>query len=235
MIDEFARKLRMYSGVHTLLREPANEALWLDQPPYLTQRVADFETGATDLGAFGNAQSGTLTGITQQQNLAETALEAAAHPLGRALRLYYRQHEQLAEAAVWDLTITEWTQLAENVLLSKATALHTAAQEALTETTPPLAPHFGVTTARVGAFLDLVDDYGDVIGAPVAARSGRKAKTTALRPRFRVLDGILADMDDLILSLRGLSAAHDLFVDAYFNARRIGGPSEDTTPAPPNP
>lgn len=236
MKEVLERKLRMYSAVRTLLRDAGNQALWLDNPPFLTQRVTDFEAGAAELGAFGSAQSQTLTGATQQQNLAETSLEDAAFPLGRALRLYFRQQSQLDQAAPWNLTLTQWREMPENVLLEKARALHAAALP-LTQGANPSGAPFGLTTAKATALDDLIDDYAAVIGAPIAARSDRKAKTSALRPRFRVVDGLLEDMDDLILALRGESPAHDLFVDAYFNARRIGGHSSTApaAPAPPTP
>lgn len=88
--------------------------------------------------------------------------------------------------------------------------------------------------------------YENVIGAPASARSTRKAKTADLRPRFRAVDDLLAGMDDLIIQITGTDEK-DLFVDGYFNARRIGGSSsggeeeEDggegggTTPPPENP
>ena len=58
-----------------------------------------------------------------------------------------------------------------------------------------------------------------------------------MRPRFRVVDGLLEGMDDLAEQFRGTPAGN-LFVEAYFNARRIGGNGsggEDETPAGPNP
>lgn len=71
-------------------------------------------------------------------------------------------------------------------------------------------------------------------------------KTADLRPRFRAVDELLAGMDDLIIQITG-TPEKDLFVDSYFNARRIGGTSSGggeeesggegggTTPPPENP
>ena len=106
----------------------------------------------------------------------------------------------------------------------------------------------------MNAFLTVSDDYSRaksslrvtayelVIGAPASARSTRKAKTADLRPRFRAADVVSEGMDDLIIQLTGTSEK-DLFVDGYFNARRIGGSSGGeeeegeggTTPPPENP
>jgi hypothetical protein len=81
----------------------------------------------------------------------------------------------------------------------------------------------------------LIDACEAVIGAPTGARSARKAKTAELRPRFAAVDVILAGMDDLVLQFGGTDDG-DLFVDGYFNARRIGGASAaEEPPAPPPP
>ena len=84
--------------------------------------------------------------------------------------------------------------------------------------------------------------YDTVIGAPASARSLRKAKTADLIPRFRAVDSLLEGMDDRIIQITG-TEEKDLFVDGYFNSRRIGGTSSGgeeeegggTTPPPENP
>lgn len=238
MKDEFHIKNSMYSRVRQILRNPQTEPLWHDQPPFLTARVALFETEATGLGAFGESQSVPVSGFTEQQNLAETALEDAAHPLARAVRLYYREMDNHLEASGWDLALTDWRRMRENALLEKAKALRTVALSLTTGTPPPGAP-FGITADAVNSLGDVIDDYQVIIGGPGAARAGRKAKTAALRPRYRVVDGLLEDIDDLIIALKNKSDAHRLFVESYFNARRIGGHTppdeEENPPASPTP
>ena len=239
MKDEFLQKLQAYSRVKTHLRLPAHLALWLNkEPEAFTTLETQFENGARDLGAFGEQQSQTLTGITTGQNLAETALEDAAHPLARALRLCYLAGGQHDQAALWDLSLTNWRQLQEQVLLNKATALH-AAILPLTAGATPAGKPYGLTAPKAQALHDLIEDYGGVIGQPGAARSERRAKTSDLRPRFRSVDGILDGMDDLIPQFRGTPAGN-LFVEGYFNARRLGGPgsggaAENPPPPPPAP
>lgn len=236
MTGRHEKKQKMYGAVHDVLRMPAHESLWDDNPPFLTELVEDFEEQGKALGAFGNTQSQTLTGITQQQNQAETALEDAAHPLARAYRLYLRQQGNIADAAVWDLSITAWRELRENELLTKAAALREAINPLATGEAPDGA-RFGITPEKFALLSQRYEAYDNVIGAPRGARSTRKAQTGDLPARFRLIDGILADIDDLIIGLRGQSAAHDLFVEAYFNARRIGGQSQnsdETTTTPTN-
>ncbi len=242
MIDEFLAKLRMYSAVKTHLQSREHQRLWLNQPPQVfTTLYNQFETGANDLGAFGDTQSQPTTGATQQQNLAETALEDAAHPLARALRLLLLAQGNQTDAEAWNLALTDWRRLQEQALLNRAKALQTAL-EATTQGATPTGTAYGITAAKVTDFNALVDAYEAVIGAPVAARASRKARTAELRPRFAAVDGLLADMDDLILQLRG-SEAGDLFVAGYFNTRRLGDRSDGssnpggvgTTPPPENP
>jgi len=242
MKDEFVEKFSMYARVKSHLRKPAHAGFWLNkEPEAFTTLEAQFETGATDLGAFGEEQSQPTTGVTAGQNLAETALEDAASPLGRALRLCYLAAGQPDQAAIWDLSLTKWRQIQEQELLNKAKALHAAILPLTAGANPPGKP-YGLTAAKAQALKDLIDDYDAVIGSPGAARSVRKAKTADLRPRTRVVDGYLAGMDDLIPQF-GSSDAAKLFVQGYFNARRIGGqgsggtdtPPGGPTPPPPNP
>ena len=228
MRDIFLRKLRSYAAVRTHLNRPEHKPLWFNvKPRQFTTLEAQFETEAADLGAFGDSQSQPLTGITAGQNLAEKELEDTAHPLSRALRRQKLAVGDAAAAAVWNLTLTDWRRLQEAALLDKARAL-LAALLPLTTGTPPPGEVYGITTEETDELSDLIDDYADVLGQPIAARSARKAKTTALRPRFRSVDGILEAMDDFILRFRDNGGPGSLFVDGYFNARRLGGnPAEE--------
>ena len=187
MKDIFLRKLRAYAAVRTHLNQPEHKPIWFNQKPQrFTTLEAQFEAEAGDLGAFGDSQSQTLTGVIAGQNLAEKELEDAAHPLARAFRLERLAAGDEAQAAVWDLTLTDWRRLQEAALLEKARAL-LAALLPLTTGTPPPGEDFGITTVETDELSDLIDDYAAVLGQPIAARSGRKAKTAALRPHFRVL------------------------------------------------
>jgi hypothetical protein len=242
MKDDLIQKFASYSRVKSHLRLPAHQTIWLNkEPEAFTTLEGQFETGAAALGAFGEEQSRPTTGVTAGQNLSEIALEDAATPLGRALRLCFLASGQPDQAALWDLSLTKWRQLQEEELLNKAKALH-AAILPLTAGTPPPGKPYGLSSAKAQALKDLIDDYEAVIGQPGAARSGRKAKTSDLRPRTRVVDGFLSGMDDLIVQF-GTTEEGRLFVQGYFNARRIGGQSSGgaepapggNTPAPPNP
>lgn len=230
MRDEFVHKLTMYGRVKAFLQNPLNRPVWFDKKPKaFTTLAAQFETAATSVGAFGDSQSQTLTGVTDQQNAAETALENTAAPLGRALRLLFLAQNNLAAAAPWDLTLTDWRKLQEQVLLDRARALH-AALLPHTTGTPPAGADYGMDAEAAELLADKIDEYAGVIDAPGAAVSAKKAKTGSLRARFQVPDGFLAGMDDLAPQFGRnadgtVNEAGQLFVDGYFNARRIGGRS----------
>lgn len=246
MKDELLAKLDMYSAVKSYLRTAANLPFWLNQAPTVfTTLEAQFETTAGNLGAFGDSQSTSLTGVTDQQNAAEKALEDAAHPLARALRLLLVSQNNLTDAAPWDLQLTDWRKMQETALLNRAKALHTALLPHTTGT-PPAGEPYGIIAAATTALNTKITAYENVLGAPASARSTRKAKTADLRPRFRTVDVLLEGMDDLIIQITG-TEEKDLFVDGYFNARRIGGNGSGgeevegegegggTTPPPENP
>ena len=203
MKDEFIAKLDMYSAVKTYLQVPANKTLWFNQAPTaFTTLEGQFETGAGNLATFGDSQSAPITGTTDQQNAAEAALEVAAHPMSRALRLLLVTQNNLTEAAQWDLSLTDWRKMQETALLNRARALHTALLPHTTGT-PPAGEAYGVTAAAATALNTKITAYDAVIGAPTSARSTRKAKTADLRPRFRAVDVLLEGMDDLIVQITG--------------------------------
>ena len=248
MKDEFVQKLGAYGRVKDYLQDTAHKPRWFNQKPKaFTTLYGQFATGAGDLGAFGDAQSQTLTGVTDQQNTAELALEDTAAPLARAVRLLLLAQGNQAAAAPWDLTLTDWRQLQEQVLLGRARALLTALLPHTTGT-PSAGEDYGIDTDATDLLSTKIAAYAAVIGAPGAARSTKKAQTGALRPRFRVVDGTLTGMDDLApqftVNADGTpNADGQLFVAGYFNARRIGGSGSGggaaagggTTPPPVTP
>jgi hypothetical protein len=252
MKDEFVQTLAMCGRVKDYLQIPANKTRWFNQKPKaFTTLYGTFATDAANLGAFGDTQSQPLTGTTDQQNAAEQALENAAHPLARALRLLLLAQNNPADAAQWEMSLTNWRQIQETVLLNRARALHTAL---LPHTTgaDPAGEDYGIDADAAEHLKNLADAYEAVIGAPGAARATKKAQTGDLRPRARAVKATLADMDDLIVQFAKnadgtVNADGQLFVDGYFNARRIGGQSSGggeeeggtggggTTPPPENP
>ena len=230
----------MVGRVRNHLHDPVNEPLWHGQIPYLDTRIGEMESAADSLGIFGNKQSAPITGTTEQQNAAETALEEGANALGHLLHLYYRQQGNLAKAGEWKLTKTQWREMPEPALLAKANALLAEADDLVANTPTAVAP-FGITPASVSAFTPLVEKYRQELGAPTDARADKKAMTAEMPQRYAELRTMLTDIDGMMSTLRDKSEAHRLMVDSYFAARRIGGhPGEDeengaTPPAPPTP
>ncbi len=238
MKDEFVQKLAMFGRVKDYLQNPANKPRWFNQKPKaFTTLEAQFELQAGEVGAFGDQQSQTLTGVTDQQNTAEQALEDAAAPLARALRLLFIKQGNLTDAAKWDMTLTDWRRLQESVLLDRARSLLEALLPQTTGT-PPAGADYGIDTDASDLFSDRIDAYATIIGAPGSARSTKKAQTGSIRSRFQVPDDTLAGMDDLAPQFAtnadgSPNVDGKLFVDGYFNARRIGGQSSGGTTPPP--
>lgn len=226
MKDEFHLKNKMYQRIETHLRDAANEPLWLDQPPRLTELVESWETKITALGILGTEQEANLSGYSEQQNAAEIALENAAYPLAKKLRQYYKGQGNLAKAAEWTIAASKWQRMREDALLGKAKALRTEVTP-LTTGTPAPGAFYGITAADLTAFSPLVDTYDAEIANPGAARGGRKARTDSLRPAYAAADDDLYDIDDFIEALRDQSEPHRLFVETYFNLRQIGGGGSD--------
>lgn len=241
MKDEFHLKNKMIQRVHTHLRVEDNESLWLDQPPRLTELVESWETKTTALGILGTEQEANLSGYSEEQNVAEVALENAAFPLAKKLRQYYKGTGNLAKAREWAISESTWQRMREDALLGKAKALRSEITP-LTTGTPAPGAHYGISAADLTAFGPLVDTYEAEIARPGTAKGGRKAKTASLRPSYAAADEDLYDIDDFIEALRGKSAAHEQFVETYFNIRAIGGGGSDGgagmnkgEPTPPTP
>lgn len=233
MRDEWRQFDMMVARTLRHLRVEENEPLWLGQIPYLDTRVSTMETKAAALGIFTNKQSTGTAPATAEQNAAEQALEEGAYGLGHLLHLYYRESGNVAKAAEWKLTQTAWRALPEPQLLSRGKTLRTEAQALTTGTPAPGAP-FGITSEKVAAYGEVLDRYAELIGQPTQTRSERKAMTAQMPARYGELRDMLFDIDGMIEPMAAQSQAHSLFVEGYFNARRIGGhPLDGDEPQPP--
>ena len=174
MRDEWRQFDMMVAHTRTHLRAPGNETLWLVQIPHLDTRLTAMESTAEALGIFTNKQSTGTSGVTEEQNAAERALEEAAFGMGHLLHLYYREQGNTAKASEWKLTQSAWRALPEPQLLNHGKTLHTEAQALTTGTPAPGAP-FGLTTASVAAYKAVLAKYDQLIGSPTGARSqGRR-------------------------------------------------------------
>jgi len=83
MKDIFTNRLDSFRTTLTYLDQPANKAVWFNQPPArFTNRVAAAETAVANLAEFCRQQETILTGVAEDKAREEAELEVAAHALG---------------------------------------------------------------------------------------------------------------------------------------------------------
>lgn len=94
--------------------------------------------------------------------------------------------------------------------------------------------NYGLEAADATLLAKETSDYETLVANPAAAISGRKALTSALRPKFREVAALLTKMDRLVLRFRKTEAG-TRFAAAWKNARIIRdlGAAEPAEPAPP--
>lgn len=235
MNDYYLNRLNMGRKVLACLNKNEHKALWHNQPPVkFTAKVAEAAVMLTELEALAGKQSLATNGAAADKRREEKELEDVAHALGRAVVACCRDAGDEAGAAPFDLPISGWRKLRDEILLGKARELETKAA-ALAATVG--GADYGITSAAVASLKKEADDYAALIAAPDTAIGGRKALTASVRPAFAALEAKLQEMDDLILAFRSTEAGAALNA-AYFAARSINdrgsGPTEKKpAPAPP--
>lgn len=235
MNDYYLNRLNMGRKVLACLNKPDHLLLWQNQPPVkFTTKVAEAAAMLAELEALAGKQSLATNGAAADKRREEKELEDTAHALGRAVVACCRDAGDEAGAAPFDLPISGWRKLRDEILLGKARELEAKAA-ALAGT--PGGADYGITAASVADLKKEADDYATLIAAPDAAIGGRKALTASVRPAFAAFEAKLQEMDDLALAFRS-TAAGAAFVATYFHARTINdrgsGPAEKKpAPTPP--
>ena len=145
MQGEFKDRLARHHKTLTYIHLPANHTIWFNQAPKLfTTLAASFKQGVDAFGAAHGAQSAPVTWA--QQNKEEKELEDLAHPLSNALYLHLTATGHADTAAEWEMELTDWRKLDEQLLLDKGLRLHTQLLAALAAT--PIATHFARSSPR---------------------------------------------------------------------------------------
>lgn len=238
MNDYYLNRINMGRKVFACLDDEAHEPLWKNVPPLrLTAAVAEARVLMAGLEKLAQEQGQATTGSAADKRREEKELEDAAHELGRLVVRCCRSEGDETGAATFDLSLTGWRKMRDEVLLQTARSLETKAAACAATAK---GAEYGITALKVAALKKEADDYEKFIVAPDAAISGRAATTRQLRPAFIAFEDQLEEIDDLVLPLRA-TAAGALFVSKYDQARSINdrghGPGEDEPepPAPPPP
>ena len=130
MQGEFKDRLARHRKTLTYIHLPANHTIWFNQAPKLfTTLAASFKQGVDAFGTAHEAQSAPVSWA--QQNKEEKELEDLAHPLSNALYLHLTATGHADTAAEWEMELTDWRKLDEQLLLDKGLRLHTQLLAAL--------------------------------------------------------------------------------------------------------
>ena len=234
MNDYYLNRVNMGRKVFACLDAPDHEPLWKNVTPMrLMAAVGEARVMLAGLENLAQLQGQATTGNAADKRREEKELEDAAHELARLVVRCCRSEGDEAGAATFDLTITGWRKMRDEVLLQTARSLE---MKATACAATPAGVEYGITVLKVEALKKEADDYEALIVAPDTAISGRAATTRQLRPAFIAFEEKLEEIDDLLLPLRS-TAAGALFVAKYEQARSINdrghGPSADKPVPPP--
>ncbi len=202
MKNEFANRQNMHLAIVALLADPSQEVVWKDQAPTIfTTRAATLVPMVNELTALIAQQQAATTGYAAAKEREEKELETAAHEISEALADWYEDQNREADAEKVSLSLSGWQALRDVPLIGRAKLLHQSLTAALAEDAASLAAH-GLTPADATLLAKETADFETIVANPAAAIAGRKALTTALRPKFREVGELLRKMDRNVLRFR---------------------------------
>jgi hypothetical protein len=234
MKNEFANRQNMHLTVLALLDDATYQTVWQNQPPLaFTRKATEFRTKVQEISGIIATQQANITGHAQQKEREEDELETIAHSLGQALADYFLDNNREADAAEIDLSRSAWAGLRDAALLAKAGLLRQKLDAALAANPAALA-EYGLTPADSAALAKETEDFAQIIAAPAASISARRAHTLALRPTFREANALLESLDRLILRF-ATRPNGPRFLETWTAARVIRDLGTRSTPASDTP
>lgn len=237
MQDEFTNRLTGFTtSLDTLFLEE-NKPVWQGQAPEIfEEKVEEAKIMIEEIQTAQKDQEAGIEGAAEEKEREEDELEDAAYVLAQALVLYFRDHQQEAEAGALDLTPSDWDGLRDQQLLTKSQLVIEQAQALIAGADAVTAAKYGINAAAVAALTKERGDFDEIINAPAVAIAIRKALTKGFRPAFKLAEKKFKDLDKLILQFRGTSLGKAL-IAAWKNARQVKdaghGPGTPATPTPP--
>lgn len=234
MKDEFSNRQNMHLTLGELLDLTEYHPVWKDQPPVVfTSRVTAFRSMVDALGLLIGRQQSATTGHAEDKEREEAELENTAYEISQTLAGWFEANGRNADAAQIDLSLTAWQKLRDTDLIGKAKLLETLLAAALADHAASLA-EYDLTPADAVALAQEIKGFEDLVAAPSAAISRRRALTTALRPDFRKVSEILEELDRLVLRFRRTEPGAR-FAEAWQAARIVRdlGRGAGETPPPP--
>lgn len=230
MKDIYTNRLDSFRTTLAYLDQPANRALWFNQPPArFTSRVAEAQTAVITLAEFCRQQETIITGAAEDKAREEAELEAAAYSLGLAVAECSRSLGNETDAAKAEFSLSAWRRMRDATLLATARQVIQLAQ-GLLSTQATASAECGITAALIASTSKEADDFETIINTPQSAIAGRKAMTALLRDQFNAVEAIFGSLDNLVVQF-----SNTVFVQGYQAARitRDLGHGPGEPPAPP--
>ncbi|MCA9206435.1 MAG: hypothetical protein KDA59_25455 [Planctomycetales bacterium] len=221
MRDREWNRLRMFQTATGILNDEKYKPIWHEQRPLIfTAKVTAIEQAIADFESVARQQETNITGSAADKRREETELEQAAHLLGGALAIWYRDQNNLEDAAKVDMTITDWRKMRDEQLLGQARLLEGLATAVVSGPDAASAADYGVDAAEVALLKKEADDYEAVITAPQQSQASRAAMTRQIVDRANGIERQFEELDRLILQYRRHPNGPD-FIAAYQSARVI--------------
>lgn len=180
------------------LDEPGHRLVWEGQPPAIFgNKVGLIRTQLAALIADTTAQSTPITGTAAQKEAAETALENAAHALGRMVVLYAHDHQNEVLAHKFDVPLGHWRKLRDEPLLERARLLAEEAA-ALIAQDPTGALDYSITPGALAPYQAKVDAFAATIVAPHQSIAHRSVLTASIPEQVRALSRLFENIEDIL-------------------------------------
>ena len=219
MKDTIANKVTSFSATLGVADKPEYQVLWQNQSPKaFADGLLVARTSTAALITAGGQQSARITGVGEAFRTLRKGFEAGLFRLSRATFQCLTKLDRTADAAKVDLSKTALHD-ARGVALAGLGETVLELAEPLTVAPAP-GTDFGITPASVAAVNDLWSRYRTAVGAPVSARSKRKAQTMDLSAQCAATEALFAALDDLVVQFDGTPAGKQ-FVEAWFAARNV--------------
>jgi len=224
MKDTLSSKLTSFNATLAVADTPAHVVIWENQTPLsFTEELALARAGVISLGTAGAEQSAPITGTAEALRALRLDFETQLHILARATYQFLKKVGRSEDSVKVDVTPSDLHNArAVNLAGIGETVLDLA--EPLTVSPSPGQPapgeNRGITAALFAKVDDLWERYSTATGAPIGARSKRKALTAGLPGKFAAVEEQFSDLDDLIIQF-GTTEAGKEFIDAWFTARHV--------------
>ena len=233
MEDRISNRLTMIGAIIDVAETPAHRLVWDGEAPEefgveLATLKAKYGAAKTLAARAGSA----TTGAAESKDVAETALENAAHTLARASALHLKRTGDLTRRAKVNYRLSAFQKLRDQNLVARCTEVLNIAQSVTAE---PKATQRGVTAARITALTNALATYDGLINSPRGQIVNRTALLRDLETDTAELMELANDLDDLVVQFDTIEASR-LFGKAWEQARIIVDSGHGPAPTPtPNP